>query len=35
MKFIDEKRAEAAFRHATENTFSDFYRKKYEKAGFN
>ncbi len=33
MKFIDEKRAEAAFRHATENTLSDFYRKKYEKAG--
>lgn len=33
MKFIDEKRAEAAFRHAMDNKFSDFYRKKYEEAG--
>lgn len=32
MKFIDEKRAEAALRHAVDSEFSDFYRKKYAEA---
>ena len=33
MKFFDEKRARGAFEYVINNQFSDFYRKKYKKAG--